>query len=1001
MKRLLPVCLLACALSGATHAVTIWQEDFSSYTNVGITGLGATNYPSGTTNWTIDVSACATLTPGGGAGDYFMAVSTSDGRMEAVNVDGEAIWSSVVINIGDYTNVSLSVATSETGSSASTNKYVKLFYRLDNGAETAFAVNPESVGNWGSSIASKSNLYGSTIQIIARVNNPNTSDKSIFDDVSISGDSAAVNLPPVLDSISNYAVLEQETLSFTVTASDSVDDDSITLSAINLPTGAVFINGTFVWSSAVPSGVYAVTFYATDKDGSASETVTITVLPRPRLFISEIADPAGTYADAYRFVEIYNAGTNSVNLASNRWTLSCQKNGIDWSDVSLTGAVAAAGTYVIAKSRTDFFAAYGFYPQQGSPVVDGNGNDSYVLYYGGSHTNGVRIDVYGQPDIDGTGTQWEYTDSRATRKTGILQPNSNWTAAEWIITAGATTAAMTPGQHGPVPEFQDLENPFVFTGDSLSLIVTAVNTVRTDVITLSATALPGNATFTTATGTNTVSSALNWSRPTSGTYTATFAASGFSGTNFAALTITVSSNSKISGYFYGWSGDTIFKLDNGQFWKQSVSTSKTFPAIYHPLITITNYLSYERRMYITNGTSFVVVAPLTVTESTVTNTFTGLQYQNIYQLSDGTAWQQISFDTASSNPASVTAWRWMESGQQKMRFFGRNNVVIGTCTVEASAPPTDTTIHSQIDGWFRGWQNKRVFALRNGQFWQQTSLTSSIEALSSPNVTITNWLQQGFWRMSIDSLSGYVEVRQISATRTTIAGNFFGLGLRNLFKLSNGQWWQQTSPDRSVSEHANPPVIIWNEDGTGWLELPDQGLRAAAKELNVYQEGTVTNTFTGLHYGNLYRLNGAGDWMQVSFENISTNASAPGVMLWTEGTQTNMIVRDSRDVAIGTCTVVDPVIDSDHDGFSNAAEMLAGFDPLDSESRFELHQTDHYILSWEAAEGRLYTIEWTPSLSEPFQPLETSIVWPQNSWTDTVHSVATEGFYRISVRLAE
>jgi hypothetical protein len=93
--------------------------------------------------------------------------------------------------------------------------------------------------------------------------------------------------------------------------------------------------------------------------------------------------------------------------------------------------------------------------------------------------------------------------------------------------------------------------------------------------------------------------------------------------------------------------------------------------------------------------------------------------------------------------------------------------------------------------------------------------------------------------------------------------------------------------------------------------------------------------------------------------------------------------------------------DSDNDGQSNAAEVLAGFDPLDSQSRFELRQTDRYVLSWIAVTGRVYTIEWSPSLTERFQTLETSVVWPQNSWTDTVHAVETRGFYRIGVRLAE
>ncbi|NOU35794.1 MAG: hypothetical protein HOO88_03360 [Kiritimatiellaceae bacterium] len=587
MKRFLFVCILWCGLA-AVDAASIWQENFSSYTGAGVTGLGPTNYPAGITNWSLNAGVCATLNPGSGsAGDYFMATSTSGGRLEAVNVDGEAVWSSAVIHIADCANVSLSAIASETGSSVSTNKYVKLFYRLDGGAETAFTVNPANVGNWGSAAAVQSNLCGTTVQIIARMNNPNVSDKSILDDVIVSGDRVAVPPPPASD---------------------------------------------------------------------------------------------------------------------------C---------------------------------------------------------------------------------------------------------------------------------------------------------------------------------------------------------------------------SRIAGFFYGWSGDTIFKLAGGQFWQQSTAgTRAVSPALRQPYVTITN-VSGQRRMIVTNVTGYVVVAPLTVTESAVTNTFAGLHYQNLYQLADGTAWKQISFETVSSAASPVTVWRWIKDGQQMLRFLNRDNAVIGTCTGEAVVPATDTKTHSKI------------------------------------------------------------------------AGNFYGFGHGNLFRLADGSWRKQISFERSDSVRSNPDVLVWNEDGADFLEMPDEARRVTVEKLAVQLESTVTNTFTGLHHGNLYRLANGEKWMQLSFENISTNVISPNIMLWSDETKTNLLLRDSRDVTIGICTVADPNADSDNDGLSDAAEILAGADPLDSESRFELRQTGRNVLSWNAVEGRVYTIEWSPSLTEIFQTLENNIIWPQNSWTDTVHSAETKGYYRITVRRAE
>ncbi|MBI9020100.1 MAG: hypothetical protein JEZ10_02445 [Verrucomicrobia bacterium] len=1005
--KFIPVMMIGCALSGAAQAITIWSEDFSSYVDAGITGAGNSGgYPGSVTKWSIDVSNC-TLSD---AADYFMAVDTSGGRMEAVDIDGEAVWTSELIDISAYTNISLSVDTSENGSSTSGSKYVRLFYKLNGGTETAFSVNPTNSGNWGAATAAQSNLYGSTVQIITRANNPNASDASIFDNVSVSGDSTAANLPPALDPVGDKNVMEQGTLEFTVTASDPIDGDAITLSATNLPTGATFsTNGLFNWNNAVPAGAYDVTFYAADKDGDDSETITITVSERPKLLISEIADPAGTGEDVYRFVELYNAGTNTLDLAAGEWFLSKQVNGGTWYDIPLAGPVSSASAWVIAYSATDFQDAYGFAPDQESGTVSGNGDDAYFLYFGGNHTNGILIDVYGELDTDGTDTTWDYEDSCATRNNNILAPNNVWTASEWTITAGAMTDDMTPGEHGPRPEFQGLGNQFVFLGDDLTLPVTAVNTVRTDVITLSATTLPAGATFPISIGTNTVESTLNWNGPAAGVYTATFSAAGESGTTTESISITVSSTSQIDGKFYGWDPDTIVKLRNGQFWRNTGGVGATLePPLRNPDVSVTNPFG-TRRMTVEEVSGYTTVERIDSIERSVTCAFSGLHDGNIYELADGTVWEQTDFENIPSAADPVTAWRWVEGGKTWMRFIDREDIVIGTCEVIASAVPTNSTITSSIDGWFRGLKNKRVFALSNGQFWQQLDLDSSTETIYGPVVTITNWLQSGIWRMSVQGVTSpaYVEVHQLTnVTHTAISGWFHGFGLRNIFRLQNGSWWRQTSLDNSTSTRFGPEVLIWNDNGTDILEMPDEGRSVSAEELTVHLESSITNKFSGLHYGNLYRLNGNGDWLQISFENVITNVSNPSVMLWIEGAQTNMVVRGDSDVTIGSCTVVDPVGDADGDQISNAAEMTAGTNLFDKESKFEVTETtrdgtSQTVLHWDAVEGRVYSIEWTPSLTESFQPLENKIAAPQNSWTNTVHSVETKGFYRIGVRLAD
>jgi subtilisin-like proprotein convertase family protein len=86
--------------------------------------------------------------------------------------------------------------------------------------------------------------------------------------------------PPILNPVGHQSVTVSNALQFQVVATPT-DGDAVTLSVSNLPAGAEFYstneNGSFVWGSATPTGVYSVSFYATDKDGSDAETISITV----------------------------------------------------------------------------------------------------------------------------------------------------------------------------------------------------------------------------------------------------------------------------------------------------------------------------------------------------------------------------------------------------------------------------------------------------------------------------------------------------------------------------------------------------------------------------------------------------------------------------------------------------------------------------------------------------------------------------------------------------
>ena len=90
------------------------------------------------------------------------------------------------------------------------------------------------------------------------------------------------NQTPVLAAIGSQATTEDINLNFVITATD-IDATTPTLSATNLPSGASFTDngdgsGSFDWiPSFTQSGIYNVTFFASDGFLVDSEVVTITV----------------------------------------------------------------------------------------------------------------------------------------------------------------------------------------------------------------------------------------------------------------------------------------------------------------------------------------------------------------------------------------------------------------------------------------------------------------------------------------------------------------------------------------------------------------------------------------------------------------------------------------------------------------------------------------------------------------------------------------------------
>ncbi len=95
--------------------------------------------------------------------------------------------------------------------------------------------------------------------------------------------------------------------------------------------------------------------------------------------------------------------------------------------------------------------------------------------------------------------------------------------------------------------------------------------------------------------------------------------------------------------------------------------------------------------------------------------------------------------------------------------------------------------------------------------------------------------------------------------------------------------------------------------------------------------------------------------------------------------------------------------DFDMDGMVNLYEFISGSNPTNGGSVFRVDQAlpvpAGFVVNWNSVAGRQYGIYWTTNLISGFQMLATGLLYPVNSYTDTVHTAEDGGFYSIDVQL--
>jgi hypothetical protein len=228
--------------------------------------FSATSLPTGAT---LNASGSFTWTPTYvQSGNYSMIISVSDGKLSAsqnVTITVSNINRKPVANAQNVTtNEDNAVAVTLTGSDPDGEA---LTYAVTaapaHGALSGSAPNLTYTPN--------ANYNGSDAITFA------VSDGDLSTQATVSITVNAVNDKPVLNTIASQSVEETSTLTFTATGSD-IDEDALTFSAADLPSGATFENGTFTWTPTwVQAGSYSVAISVNDGNETVSQVVAITV----------------------------------------------------------------------------------------------------------------------------------------------------------------------------------------------------------------------------------------------------------------------------------------------------------------------------------------------------------------------------------------------------------------------------------------------------------------------------------------------------------------------------------------------------------------------------------------------------------------------------------------------------------------------------------------------------------------------------------------------------
>lgn len=132
--------------------------------------------------------------------------------------------------------------------------------------------------------------------------------------------------------------------------------------------------------------------------------------------------------------------------------------------------------------------------------------------------------------------------------------------------------------------------------------------------------------------------------------------------------------SKIDGAFHGWSGNTVFKLANGQLWEQD-AYAYNYHYAYRPNVKITD-VNGAYVMEVDGVNENIVVRRVhDFIESNIDGEFKGWDGKTVFNLVNGQIWQQSTYAYHYHYAYQPKVLIYLSKGGWRLKVEGVNEII--------------------------------------------------------------------------------------------------------------------------------------------------------------------------------------------------------------------------------------------------------------------------------------------------------------------------------------